>query len=137
MRSVPRLGLLCATLALPVGAALVNHVLGDDPLPVAPAEVRIGESRDHQGAVGQPATPPAPVAGRPTAANESPATRPATGARRPDEPASSGPTSEGVVPPAPPVVDDTGNAAKGKAKGRNVVVPGHPTPSRGANGSGG
>lgn len=135
MRFMPRLGLLGATLALPVGAALANHVLAKDPVPAGPAEVRIGESHDRPGGrVGQPSTPPSPVAVRPAVVGES-----STAARPPVQPAESTtprPTSEGIVPPAPPVVDDGGAAAKGKAKGKSSS---HPTPptSRGANGSGG
>lgn len=143
MRLVPRLGLLCATLALPVGAALANHVLGEDSVPAAPAEVRIGESAGHQGGVGQPSAPPSPVAVRPLVVGEQSTPTQRQVEQGPIESASPNPMSEGVVPHAPPVADNTNGAAKGKAKGRNSAVPSHPTPppSRGAgpgaNGSGG
>lgn len=138
MRSVPRLGLLLATFALPLGAVLASHVLGERPVPKAPADVRVGDS--HAGSVGRPSTPPSPAAVRPLVVGE-PAT-PTSPTPPPElltDPATSGSTAAPAAPPAAPGAEPgedsggpaTGDPNKGKAKGRGTVPP-HPTPSHGA-----
>jgi hypothetical protein len=138
MRPAPRLGLLVATIALPLSAVLVSQILGERSAPRAPVEVRVGDA--HPGAeagIGHPATPPSVAAVRPLVVGEHETTT------APVPPAgqtnSSFSTSAGVPPSTPPVAgppDSAGGDAKGKAKGHGA----HPTPSHGptpgANGSG-
>jgi hypothetical protein len=145
MTPVPRMVLLFATLALPLGAVLASYALGDRPAPKAPVEVRVGDARAGAGAVGgagQPARRPSSATVRPLVVGE---LATPTGSS-PDLPAGTAPSDHVVptggspaTPPANPA-DPDGADAKGKAKGRGTV-PDHPTPSHGVtpgtNGSGG
>lgn len=141
MKAVPRMGLLLATLALPLGAVLASHLLGEQPVPPAPASVQVGESRT--GSVGQPITPPPPTAARPLVVGER-----ATPTSSTPRPSSTGPELSDPAAPAETSrpedadpADPNGANSKGKAKGRNGVGPSHSPPSHAAtpgnNGSGG
>src|SRR5689334_21862641 len=100
-------------IALPLGAVLVGHVFGQQPVPAAPAEVRIGGSLDQKGVTSAVSSlrVPAPAPGQRTGQPEVTPT-----------------TLAAVVPPAPPVVaaeatestaSDTETTAKGKDKAKN------------------
>jgi hypothetical protein len=124
VRLSARLGLLGAMIALPLGAALVGHVFGQQPVPAAPAEVRIGGSLDQKGATSAVSSlrVPAPAPGHPAGQPEVTPT-----------------TLAAVVPPAPPVVaaeatteSTTTNGettARGKDKAKNPNATSHPTPA--------
>ncbi len=144
MKAVPRMGLLLATLALPLGALLTSHLLREQPLPPAPTSVQIGES--HPGSsFGQPSTPPStppsPTAARPLVVGERATSTSSTPpSRAPTGPPTSAPVETSAPEDADPA-DPNGAGSKGKAKGRNSAVPSHLPPSHAAtpgnNGSGG
>jgi hypothetical protein len=123
VRLSARLGLLGALIAVPLGAALVGHVFGQDPAPAAPAEVRIGGLPEQmvETAASSAVAVPRPAPGQQSAQPEVTPT-----------------TLAGVVPPAPPVVaagsaetttGDAESADRGKDKGRSSNATSHPVPS--------
>lgn len=130
MRPVPRLGLLLAAFALPLGAVLASHVLGDRTAPRAPVDVQVGDSRS-EGGIGRPSTPPSPAAVRPLVVGERTTLTSSTTPELPAELATPGPAGPvTAVTPAAPRAEPTDPAdadSKGKAKGRI-----HPPPSHGA-----
>lgn len=145
MRPAPRMGLLFATIALPLSAVLASQILGERPAPKAPVEVRVGDAHSGvEAGIGHPAKPPSPAAVRPLVVGEHTTT---TSVLLPDlpggqttstiSPAGGGtrPTSPGAGPTDPPEPTDPGD---GKARGKGHGV--HPTPSHaptpGTNGSG-
>jgi len=87
----PRVAVLIAVLALPLGAAVASYALADESRPSVPAEVRIG------GDVPAPTQVAESIAPTATAASPAP---PATTPLRP--------APKVVVPPPPPVSDDDG-----------------------------
>ncbi|MGQ0842306.1 hypothetical protein [Actinokineospora sp.] len=97
----PRVVVLIAVLALPLGAAVASYALADESRPSVPAEVRIG---------GQTTPSPAAVA---ESITQAPTTTPTTFTSPPAPPAAAPrqPAPRVVVPPPPPVTggDDDGS----------------------------